>query len=281
MAVGYYERLEEQQEKGNHLWVGLDTDPDKIPVHTRMDERQHAIYYFNLAIVRATAPWTLVYKINRSYAQAEGPEGEDALRRTVEMIHSTFPGKLVIVDGKPGDIDRSAAKAAQGVFIKDGADATTVNPFMGDDAVVPFLQGSYRNRGVYVLCRTSNPSGGRYQDGFVNGEGHTVADQIAIDSRERWNNCGLVIGATLPEDQIARYRMLAPDAQILFPGIGKQGGDIEATVRAQRGGGMRCKKFLIGAASSVAGASMGRDYAEAAGAEARRLHGLIKAALAS
>jgi orotidine-5'-phosphate decarboxylase len=185
---------------------------------------------------------------------------------TIDYIHAQYPGVPVILDAKRGDIGSTATMYAKEAFERYRADAVTVNPYMGVDSVSPFLE--YADKGVIVLCKTSNPGAGDVQD-IPTGNGRTY-ERVA-DLATRWNTRGnvlLVMGATFPE-QLRRVRSIASDMPFLVPGIGIQGGDIEATVR--NGQDSQGVGLIISSSRSILYASSGADFAERARDEARRL----------
>lgn len=235
------------------LCVGLDTDTNLMPIDD--------VFEFNRAIIDATRDLVCCYKPNLAFYEALGPKGLEALRRTVEHIPFDIP---VIGDAKRGDIGNTARAYASALFDYYGFDAVTANPYMGGDTLAPFLD--YADRGVFIVCRTSNPGSGDFQSLPVtrpNGEQKSLYMEVAARCNE-WNvsgNVGLVVGATYPKE-LQNVRALCPDLSILIPGIGAQGGDLQASVvngLDARGGGI-----LISASRQVLYASKGPDFAELA-----------------
>ena len=211
------------------LCVGLDPDPAKFPVHLR--ERDDAILEFCTAIVDATADLVCCFKPQIAYFAAH--RAEDQLEALIAHIHGRHPGIPVILDAKRGDIGSTAEQYAVEAFERYGADAITANPYMGRDSVEPYL--AYKDKGVILLCRTSNPGGSDLQFLEVGG-GLKLYERVAQLVANEWNTtgqCALVVGATFPAE-IARVRELTGDLPLLVPGIGAQGGDVEATVQAGR-----------------------------------------------
>ncbi|HQH27445.1 MAG TPA: orotidine-5'-phosphate decarboxylase [Oligoflexia bacterium] len=243
--------------------VGLDTDLKKIPVHLLSAERP--IFEFNKAIVDATAEMVCAFKPQIAYYAARA--AEDQLLATISYIHDKYPGIPVILDAKRGDIGATAELYAQEAFIRYGADAVTVNPYLGFDSVEPFLR--YEDKGVVLLCRTSNPGAKDFQDLRVGTQ--TLYQHIAMTVSEKWNSRGnamLVVGATYPKE-LAEVREIAPDVPFLVPGVGAQGGDVEAAVsngKDRAGTGM-----VINSSRGIIYASSGKDFAEAARCEAMKL----------
>jgi orotidine-5'-phosphate decarboxylase len=248
------------------LCVGLDPDPARIP------EAAHgSVLDFCTAIVDATADAVCAFKPQIAYFAAAGEE--DALERLCAHIRDRHPGVLLVLDAKRGDIGPTAEQYAKEAFDRYGADVVTVNPYLGGDTIEPFLR--HPGGGVFVLCRTSNPGSGDFQSLTVDGEPlyQRVARRIV-----EWNaigDCGLVVGATYP-DELRQVRGIVGDLPLLVPGVGAQGGDVEATVAAGRDGtgfGM-----VINSSRAVLYASSGADFAEAARAEAIRTRDAIRAA---
>ncbi len=204
------------------LCVGLDPDPSLMPVSD--------VAAFNAAIVDAVRDIAVAFKPNLAFYEALGVRGIAALERTVAVIRERAPGAIVIADAKRGDMANSSVHYARALFETWDFDAATVNGYLGGDALEPFL--SYRDRGVFVLCRTSNPGARELQDAELSSGGR-LFEEVAARASE-WNargNVGLVVGATYPAD-LAVVRGLCPDLPVLLPGVGAQGGDLEASVRA-------------------------------------------------
>jgi len=216
------------QNNNSLLCVGLDPDPAKFPEHLR--GRDDAIFGFCADIVDATADLVCAFKPQIAYFAAR--RAEDQLEALINHIHEKHPGIPVILDAKRGDIGSTAEQYAIEAFERYKADAVTVNPYMGRDSVEPYLD--YANKGVILLCRTSNPGGSDLQ--FLETNGEKLYERVARLASHEWNTSGqisLVVGATFPAE-IARVRAIVGDVPLLVPGIGAQGGDIEATVQAGR-----------------------------------------------
>ncbi len=256
------------------LCVGLDTDLQKIPEHLRGLGVQDAMFAFNREIIDATADIAGSYKPNTAFYEAHGDVGWEVLRETIQYIRSVAPHVPVIADAKRGDIGNTNNGYVDAVFGYLQADAVTVHPYLGSEALGPFLDRS--DRGVIVLCRTSNPGAHEVQDIRVGDV--PLYQEIARMVSESWNrngNCGLVVGATYPEELLA-VRSIARDLPILIPGIGAQGGDVEKTVK--NGLDARGAGIIISSSRSIMYASNKEDYAEAARAAAQELDGAIRAA---
>ena len=226
------------QKNDSLLCVGLDPDPAKFPAHLK--GRNDAIFEFCAAIVDATADLACSFKPQIAYFAAR--RAEDQLEALIAHIHEKHPGIPVILDAKRGDIGSTAEQYAIEAFERYRADAVTVNPYMGRDSVEPWL--AYQDKGVILLCRTSNPGGSDFQ--FLKVSSRETAqparsnvesalyELVAKKVAKEWNTtgqCALVVGATFP-GEIARVREIVGDLPLLVPGIGAQGGDIEATVNA-------------------------------------------------
>lgn len=256
------------------LMVGLDPDPARFPTDIR--EHPEAIFEFCRAIVDVTAPYVCGFKPQIAYFSSECAETQ--LEALCAYIRGHYPALPIVLDAKRGDIGSTASQYAREAFERYQADAVTVNPYMGRDSVQPYLD--YDGKGVIVLCRTSNPGGSDLQ--FMRLDGGTplylhVADIVA----NQWNKngqCALVVGATYP-DEIAQVRQRVGDLPLLIPGIGAQGGDIQATVlagRTQAGTGM-----MINSSRAILYASQAADWREAAARTARATRDAINHARSS
>jgi len=253
--MGFYQQLEGAAQR-NHslLCVGLDPRPERLAA-------SDDLFSFNRRVIDATRDLVCAYKPNFAFYESAGPEGLEALRRTVAYVHSTA-GVPVILDAKRGDIGSTAEAYARAAFEVWGADALTVNPYLGSDSVTPF--SAYAERGVFLLCHTSNPGATDLQTLLCPDRPlyEIVAEKAAI-----WDT-GLVVGATYPQ-ALARVRALAPNAWILLPGVGAQGGDLEAAL----GAGLRTDGLGM-----VVSASRGVIYSSDPRQAARDLRQQINAA---
>jgi orotidine-5'-phosphate decarboxylase len=255
------------------LCVGLDSRFEQLPAHLQSLSAQAAIFRFNKAIIDATAEYVCAFKPNIAFYEASGVEGLTALKQTCDYLRENYPQILLILDAKRGDIDSTNEAYAQAVFDYFRADAVTVQPYLGSLAMSPFLERP--EKGIIVLCRTSNPGAGELQDLEV-GDGKRLYQKVAELAEQRWNyndNVGLVVGATYPSE-LKTVRELAPTLPILVPGIGAQGGDLAAVLEngltADQGG------LIISASRSIIFASKGDDFAIAAATAARVLADEIK-----
>ena len=257
------------RENDSLVCVGLDPEIERFPPRIRAEASP--IFQFNRAVIDATADLVCAYK--PQFAHYAAYEAEDQLERTIEYIHRVHPGVPVILDAKRGDIGHTAERYAIEAFERYGADAVTVNPYLGGDSLEPFLR--HTERGVLVLCRTSNPGAGDLQDLRV--EGRPLYQVVAELAARRWNvhgNCLLVIGATYPRE-LAEVRALVGDMPLLVPGVGAQRGDVEQVVAS---GCTRAGTGLIVSSSrAILYASAGEDFAQAARAATASLRDRINA----
>jgi orotidine-5'-phosphate decarboxylase len=262
--------------QGRHLVVGLDTDPGRIPACVSPGAAPgERVAEFNRRIVEATADLAAAYKPNAAFYEALGADGYPALAETTAAIRSAAPDAVVILDAKRADIGSTNAGYAAAAFDQLGADAITVHPYLGGEALAPFLERAEKL--VFVLARTSNPGAGELQD--LVADGVPLYRHVARHVAREWNsagNCGLVVGATYPEEMRAIREDVPATMPILIPGVGAQGGEVAATVAANVEAGSDA--YLIAASRSIIYASAGEDFAEAARAAARALDAEIRAA---
>jgi orotidine-5'-phosphate decarboxylase len=248
------------READSLLCVGLDPDPARFAPALR--GRGRAIAEFCCAIADATAPYACAFKPQIAYFASA--RAEEQLEAVLAHLRERHPAVPVVLDAKRGDIGPTAEHYAREAFERYGADAVTLSPFMGRDTIEPFL--SYAGRGAFLLCRTSNPGGNDLQMLDVGGE--RLFERVARLARD-WNRSGqlgLVVGATYPQE-LARVRELAPELPLLVPGIGAQGGDVQACLQAgQREDGTG---LLINSSRAILYAGSGEDYAQAAAQAAR------------
>lgn len=252
------------------LCVGLDPNPSRFPAE--LADRPDAILAFCREIVDATADLVCAFKPQIAYFASCG--AEDQLEELITYIHEKHPEVPVILDAKRGDIGSTAEHYAREAFERYKADCVTLSPFMGFDTIKPYL--AYEGKGAFVLCRTSNKGGDDFQMFTVDGE--RLFERIARLASSEWNlsgQLGLVTGATYPAE-IASVRRLAPTLPLLVPGIGAQGGDVEACVKA----GIDAKKggMVINSGRAILYASQGEDWREAARAAAVATRDAINAA---
>ncbi len=246
------------------LCVGLDPEPEKFPASIRA--LAAPVFEFNRRIIDATAEYACCFKPQFAHYAALG--AEDQLLATIRYIHEHHPGVPVILDSKRGDIGSTAEKYAQESFVRYGADAVTVNPYLGFDSVEPYLK--WRDRGVVILCRTSNAGARDFQDLTIDGKRlyRHVAERVA----RQWNgagNCLLVVGATYPAELAEVRGAAGAGVPFLVPGIGAQGGDVEAAVKAGRTPDGR--GLIVNSSRGILYAGKGEDFADAARTAARTL----------
>ena len=263
--MGFTDRLVSISRK-NKSWlcIGLDPDPDLMP--------EVDVLRFNKAIIDATSDLVCAYKPNLAFYEALGTEGFSILEKTVTHIPDGIP---VIADAKRSDIGHTARAYAKALFSVLGFDAATVNPYLGLDSIEPFL--SYQDRGVFVLCRTSNPGAADFQS--LQTGGRPLYEVVARKARE-WNthgNIGLVVGATSPQE-LRRVRSVCPNMCLLIPGVGAQGGDLASAV--SHGRDAWDEKAIINVSRQILYASKGGDFAEAARAVAEDIRKQINSHLA-
>ncbi|HEU4907031.1 MAG TPA: orotidine-5'-phosphate decarboxylase [Solirubrobacterales bacterium] len=262
---------------GRHLAVGLDTDPGRIPASVAPGAAPaEQVIEFNRAIVAATAKVAAAYKPNAAFYEALGADGHRALAGTIAAIRELAPEAAVILDAKRADIGSTNAGYVAAAFDDLGADAITVHPYLGREALAPFLDRAEKL--VFVLARTSNRGAGELQD-IEDAEGVPLYRRVARAVARDWNaagNCGLVVGATDPEEMAAIRADVPTSMPILIPGVGAQGGNLAATVAANREAGSDA--YLIAASRSLIYASDGADFAAAAHAAAEALDAEIRRA---
>lgn len=265
---GFIEQLTRAWERSDSLaCVGLDPEIERFPRHIAAEPSP--IFQFNKAIIDATADLVCAYK--PQFAHYAAYEAEDQLERTIEYIHKTHPGVPVILDAKRGDVGNTAERYAIEAFERYGADALTVNPYLGGDALEPFLR--HADKGVAILCRTSNPGARDLQDLVIGAR--KLYQVVAELTAQRWNsrgNCLLVVGATYPGD-LAEVRARVGDMPLLVPGVGVQRGDVAQVV--QNGQTAQGTGLIISSSRGILYASSGEDFAGAARAATQQLRGEI------
>ena len=269
----FIERLQQLWDSNNSLvCVGLDPEIERFP--PQILDQPSPIFQFNKAIIDATADLVCAYK--PQFAHYAAYEAEDQLERTIDYIQTTYPAIPVILDSKRGDVGNTAERYAIEAFERYHADAVTVNPYLGGDSLEPFLK--HADKGVIILCRTSNPGAGELQDLEIGGRRlfHTVADLAA----RRWNtrgNCMLVVGATYPRE-LAEVREIVGNMPFLVPGVGAQGGDVAQAV--QNGQTAAGAGLVISSSRGILYASPGEDFASAARAATEKLRDQVNASRA-
>lgn len=262
-----------QRRNGSMLCVGFDPEPTRFPAGMKGDAGR--IYDFCAAIADATADLAIAFKPQIAYFAAH--RAEDQLEQLMRHLRARHPQVPVILDAKRGDIGSTAQQYAREAFERYQADAVTLSPFMGFDSVQPYLE--YPGKGAFLLCRTSNPGGDDLQNQrLASVEGQPLLyEHVARLAQGPWNlngQLGLVVGATYPAE-IERVREIAPTLPLLIPGVGAQGGDAVATVRA---GWRPDAPIIVNSSRAILYASGGEDFAAAARAEAIRTRAVLEAA---
>lgn len=259
--------LQASRKNDSLLCVGLDTDIEYVPSFLADKFGTEAIYEFNKQIIEATKDLVCAYKPNIAFYEMLGPKGFNILKKTREYIPANIP---VIIDAKRADIGNTATAYAKAFLSAAGPfqfDGITVNPYLGYDSLEPFLQ--YKDKGIFLLCRTSNPGAKDFQDLKCNGK---PLYQIVAHKAVEWNvngNLGVVAGATFPKELVIIRKIIGAEMPMLIPGVGTQTGDLQKAVE----GGINSKGelALISASRSIIFASSGEDFAEAARAAALTL----------
>ncbi len=258
------------------LCVGLDPEPERLPLALRRLPLAEGVWVFCREVIEACAPYVCAFKPQIAHFAALGLES--VLERLVAHVKLHHPDIAVILDAKRGDIGSTARHYAREAFERYGADAVTVNPYLGGDSLEPFF--AYPGKGVFVLCRTSNPGSAELQALELAG-GERLFERVARLAAGPWNTngqAGLVVGATWPQE-VARVRSFAPGVPLLVPGIGAQGGDLAATVRA----GWWRPEFpglILNSSRAILYASGGEDWQQASAAAAQSLVAEVRALLA-
>lgn len=266
----FYQKLNTIVERQNSLvCVGLDSDVAKIPAHLQADKTPQ--FTFNKAIIDATHDLVCAYKPNTAFYELQGIEGIQQLKMTCDYLQETYPEIVIILDAKRADIGSTNEGYAKFAFDWLGADAITLHPYLGKEALKPFLDR--KDKGSIILCRTSNPGAGELQD--LQTDGKPLYQRVAENVVKDWNhngNCGLVVGATYPEE-LQIVRRIASDVPLLIPGIGAQGGDVEKTVKGGVDSGG--KNAVITASRSIIFVSSGDDFVAKAREETQKLRDAI------
>ena len=260
--------------QGSMLCVGFDPDPKRLP--PSLQGKSEGIFEFCREIADATADLVCAFKPQFAYFASQRAEAQ--LEKLIRHLKDQYPHIPVILDSKRGDIGSTADHYALEAFERYGADAITVNPYMGFDTIEPYLR--HAGKGVIVLCRTSNPGGSDLQFLDVSPSGEPLYLHVAKLAATQWNSSGqigLVVGATFPEE-IAKVRAIVGDMPLLIPGIGAQGGDIEATVKAGAVTGKPGTGMIVNSSRAILYASSGNDFAQAARAVAISTRDALRAA---
>lgn len=251
------------------MCVGLDPLLEKIPQHIQSQENPQ--FEFNKAIIDATHDLVCTYKPNSAFYEARGEQGIRELKLTCDYIHQTYPGIITILDAKRADIGSTNAGYVTFAYDYLGVDAITLHPYLGREAIQPFLDR--KDKIAIILCKTSNSGSDEFQNQLV--EGKPLYERVAEKVAGEWNqngNCMLVVGATYPEE-LAKVRKTAGDMSFLVPGIGAQGGDVEKTVKA----GLNSSNagIVINSSRGIIFASDKEDFATRAREESQKLQNEI------
>ena len=272
--MSFLDQLRQAQAQNQSLLcVGLDPEPSRFPAGVARDAQ--GIHDFCVAIAEATHDLACAFKPQIAYFAAH--RAEEQLERLIARLRQIAPRVPIILDAKRGDIGSTAEQYAREAFERYGADAVTLSPFMGFDSVEPYLK--YAGKGAFLLCRTSNPGGDDLQNQRLAGEAGQprLYEHVARLAQGPWNRngqLGLVVGATYPAE-IERVRALAPTVPLLIPGVGAQGGDALATVRA---GWRPDGPIIVNSSRAILYASSGADFAQAARAAAQATRDQLNAA---
>lgn len=253
------------QKNNSLLCIGLDPEMAKLPEQFKTSPTPQ--FDFNKKIIDATADLVCTYKPNPAFYEARGEAGVRELKLTCDYIRTNYPDIFLLVDLKRGDIGNTMASSAAYGFDYLHADAVTLNPYLGGEALRPFLER--KDKGSFILCRTSNPGAGEFQDLLVDGEAlYKIVTRKTVTEWNKNHNCFIVAGATYPEE-LGEIRRLAGDTFILTPGVNSQGGDLEKTVKA----GLNSYKsgLIINSSRGIIFASNGEDFAERSRKEAMKL----------
>jgi len=265
-------RLQKLWDENKFVCIGLDSEYSKIPKSIKGNEPEDRILQFNKAIIDKTHDLVLSYKLNSAFYEAQGEDGIEALAETVKYIKKKYPEIPVILDAKRADIGNTNKGYVDFAFKEVQADAITIHPYLGQEAVQPFLDQT--DKGIIVLVRTSNPGAREFQD-IKSENGDPLYLTVAKNVTKNWNknkNCAVVVGATYPEE-LKQIREIIGDIPILVPGIGAQGGDLEATIEA--GLDSRGQGIIIHSARAIIFADSSPDFANVAREKALELHNQI------
>lgn len=271
--MNFYSKLDHITQKNkSFLCVGLDPDLKSLP--EILSGKKNPFFEFNRAIIDATADLVCAYKPQNAYYVAEGFERD--LEMTFEYLNDKYPNVVSILDSKRGDIDSTAKQYARESFDRYRADSVTLNAYMGKDVITPFLE--YENKGLFLLCKTSNPHGGDFQDLRVkNGDvDEPLYQHLARKVSKEWNqksNLGLVVGGTYI-DALKQIRQMDPSLPLLIPGLGAQGGDLNQILETAKH--LKNKRIIVNASRSIIYASKGADFASMARQKALDYHNVMK-----
>ena len=268
--MSFHQRLQDVWQTQNSLvCVGIDPEPEKLPEHLRAEKEPY--FSFGTRIVDATAPYVCAFKPQAAHFAAAG--AEEQLASLISYIQDRYPEIPVILDAKRGDVGSTATQYAKEAFERYAADAVTVNPYLGHESLAPYFE--YADRGVIVLCRTSNPGSDWIQGIKVSGKPLYLSVAQQVHQWDENDQCMLVTGATYPEE-LGQVRECVGDMPLLVPGVGAQGGDVEAVIQAgldSSGAGL-----CISSSRGIIYAGSGPDFGEQAGRAAKLLRDQINSA---
>ena len=270
VTTSFFEKVARRWDRSLFLCVGLDSSVNRLPASLQHLPPEEGLFEFNRQIIEATAEYAATFKPNVAFYEQSGPAGLIALKRTCDWLHQHYPELTILMDAKRGDLASTNEGYAAAFFDYYQADAITVQPYLGGGALAPFLDRA--DRGVFVLCRTSNPDSAEFQSLPLASDGGPlylhVARTAAGPDWNRNSNVGLVAGATHPVE-LAQIRAAAPNLPLLIPGVGTQGGELGAVLA--NGLDAKGAGILVNASRSIIYASSGPDWVEAARQEAARL----------
>ena len=259
--MNFLQKLNKSIQRNNSLLcVGHDPVITKLPSHLQQNSPEDAFFFFNKAIIDATHDLVCCYKPQIAHYSAEGTRGLEALLKTIKYLKKTYSNIPIILDAKRADIGSTSEEYAREAFENIGADALTVNPYLGLDSLEPFLKRT--DKGVIILCRTTNPGAKDFQDLLVKGEPlYLHVARKVVEWHIKYGNCLLVVGATWPEE-LKKVREIAPKLFFLVPGIGAQGGSLKKVIKA--GLNKDKKGLIIHISRSIIYASNGKYFAKKA-----------------
>lgn len=279
----FRELLETKWDEGKFVCVGLDSHLEKIPDAAQKENTRATIVAFNRAIIDATKDLVCAYKPNPAFYESHGDEGWAALRETIMYIVENAPGVSTILDAKRGDISNTNVQYARAAFGYLQSDAITVHPYLGRESLEPFYE--QKNKGVIVLCHTSNPGAPEIQGLSISGEAapHRISEPlykvVARLAATKWNangNCAVMVGATYPKE-LGEVRAIVGDMPILIAGIGAQEGSLKKTI--ENGLNSKRQGLIVNAARSIIFASKSADFADVARQKTKELHDAITSVL--
>ena len=275
--VSFISKLEKLWAKDKFVCIGLDPVIDMLPpsITKKYKSVDEQYFQFNKAVIGSTHDLVCAYKPQVAHYEEQGVKGWAALKKTANYLHKNYPKIPVIIDAKRADIGSTNASYAKAFFDQMGFDAITVNPYFGKEALKSFLD--YKEKGIIILVRTSNPGAGEFQD-IKNKKGEPLYMTVARNVSRNWNengNCCIVVGATYPKE-LAQIRKIVGDIPILIPGIGAQGGNVEKTIKAGRNS--KNQGMIIHSSRSIIFASSGSNFADAARKKAQELSDQINQA---